>query len=300
MSTDTTGAVAAPLSPIEVMKKAGGSALRGGVAGATAQVANVGALMWMRTIMNYQYRYGGDFTTVTKRLYNEGGVPRFYRGLIPALMQAPLSRFGDTASNVGMLALLDSSDSTRNLPIAVKTAAGSTAAALFRVFLMPIDAWKTTKQVEGEAGLKLLIQKVRTHGISKLWHGSVGAMTATWVGNFPWFFMHNLLSSKLPQLEIQNGKTVRNAFIGFCSSVVSDTISNSLRVVKTTRQTSVEPVTYMQAAKNVVAKDGYVGLFGRGLKTRIVTNGLQGAVFSVAWKSIQGFLDKRAEVKSSE
>jgi Mitochondrial carrier protein len=293
----TTGGT--PLTPAQVVQKAAGSALRGGIAGATAQVANVGALMWMRTIMNYQYRYGGSLTDTAKKLYAEGGVPRFYRGLIPALMQAPLSRFGDTAANVGILALLDSYDELKSLPVGVKTILASASAASFRVVLMPIDAWKTTKQVEGKAGLTLLIQKVKLHGVSKLWHGSLGAMSATFVGHYPWFFTHNLLSKNMPQFEFQNGKYVRNAFIGFCCSVVSDTISNSLRVVKTTKQTSVEPVSYMQAAKLVIDKDGYVGLFGRGLKTRIITNGAQGALFSVAWKAIQNYLDTRAANKSA-
>merc|ERR1711948_130382 len=76
----------------------------------------------------------------------------------------------------------------------------------------------------------------------------------------------------------------RNAVIGFTSSVVSDCVSNSLRVLKTYRQTSETPVSYMQAAKNVIEQDGYAGLFGRGLKTRILTNGAQATMFSVLWK----------------
>lgn len=36
-----------------------------------------------------------------RHLYKEGGVVRFYRGLGPALLQGPLSRFGDTAANAG-------------------------------------------------------------------------------------------------------------------------------------------------------------------------------------------------------
>ena len=74
------------------------------------------------------------------------GVRRFYRGLGPALFQGPLSRFGDTASNAGMLALWDSFDGTKNLPSAAKTVSASAAAAGFRVFLMPIDACKTILQ----------------------------------------------------------------------------------------------------------------------------------------------------------
>lgn len=65
----------------------------------------------------------------------------------------------------------------------------------------------------------------------------------------------------------------RNAVIGFTSSVVSDTCSNSLRVIKTTKQTSKDPISYTQAIKLVTEKDGLAGLFGRGLKTRIIANG---------------------------
>lgn len=48
-----------------------------------------------------QYRYGTTTTEALRHLYREGGVVRFYRGLGPALLQGPLSRFGDTAANAG-------------------------------------------------------------------------------------------------------------------------------------------------------------------------------------------------------
>jgi hypothetical protein len=73
--------------------------------------------------------------------------PRFYRGLLPALFQGPLSRFGDTAANAGALALLDSYEATVGLPTSVKTLAASFAAGIFRIFLMPVDACKTIMQV---------------------------------------------------------------------------------------------------------------------------------------------------------
>ncbi len=38
-----------------------------------------------------------------------------------AALQLPLSRFGDVAANAFVLALLDSLDSTRDLPIPLKT-----------------------------------------------------------------------------------------------------------------------------------------------------------------------------------
>ena len=77
---------------------------------------------------------------------------------------------------------------------------------------------------------------------------------------------------------------LRQAFIGFVASVISDTVSNSLRVVKTYRQVNATRIGYMGAAQAVIATDGLRGLFGRGLKTRIIANGLQGLMFSVLWK----------------
>merc|ERR1711908_259513 len=143
-------------------------ALSGGLSGMAAQAIDVLTLMWMRTIMNYQYRYGGDLVPTVKKLYAEGGVPRFYRGLAPALFQAPVSRFGDTAANDGALAALEHT----SLPTAAKTMCASAAAASFRVVLMPVDAWKTTKQVEGKEGLKKLIEKSKKQLGSVITHGS--------------------------------------------------------------------------------------------------------------------------------
>lgn len=222
-----------------------------------------------------------------KKLYAEGGVPRFYRGLAPALIQAPMARFGDTAANDGALAALEHTE----LPTAVKTMVASASAASFRLVLMPVDAWKTTKQVEGQEGLKKLLEKSKKHPTA-LWQGGLATMSATWVGHYPWFYTNNQLRESLPQFEFAYGKYVRNAVIGFCSAAVSDTCSNSLRVLKTTKQTSLVQVSYVDAAKDIIAKDGLVGLFGRGLKTRILTNGVQGALFTIGWRAFSEMFAK--------
>jgi hypothetical protein len=78
-------------------------------------------------------------------LYADGGIPRFYRGVLPAMIQGPMSRFGDTAANTGILTLMDSLPATQNLNVGFKTVAASAAAALFRIFLMPVDTVKVSK-----------------------------------------------------------------------------------------------------------------------------------------------------------
>ena len=64
----------------------------------------------------------------------------------------------------------------------------------------------------------------------------------------------------------------RNATIGFCSSCISDICSNSLRVIKTYRQTSKEKVSYLVVIRDIRSKEGLKGLFGRGLTTRIIAH----------------------------
>eukprot|EP00122_Pirum_gemmata_P011133 Pgem_evm1s10307 len=203
--------------------------------------------------------------------------------------------FFEKIANAGMLALLDSYGSTKDLPIAVKTASASAAAALWRINLTPIDTCKTIMQVEGREGLAILGKKFRAKGPSVFYHGALAASTATFVGHLPWFYTHNQLSALIPKPDANDTikKLGRNAFIGFCSSAVSDTISNSIRVVKTTKQTNSVPITYMGAVQQVIKADGLSGLFFRGLKTKILANGMQGMLFSVLWKSIEEKLNER-------
>jgi|EP01047_Picozoa_sp_COSAG01_P018592 hypothetical protein len=77
----------------EVLAKAGKRALGGGLPGAAAMVVQVGGLMWLRTTMNYQYRHGTSTLEAMRYLYKNGGIPRFYQGAGPALIQGPLARF---------------------------------------------------------------------------------------------------------------------------------------------------------------------------------------------------------------
>ena len=268
----------------DIAQKSFKRALGGGMAGAMAMVVQVTTLMWMRTTMNYQYRYGTSTTEAFRTLWAEGGVPRFYRGILPALAQGPLSRFGDTAANIGALTLLDHYPQTKDLPVAGKTVFASAAAASWRICLTPLDTVKTMLQVEGKDGLKKLVAKARTGGPLVYYHGALGASAATFAGHYPWFATYNTLDAKIPVPAELSYRLMRNASLGFCASVVSDTVSNSLRVLKTYRQTSTVNVSYSEAAREIIKSDGVAGLFGRGLKTRIMANGMQGMMFSVMWK----------------
>ncbi len=259
--------------------------------------------------MNYQYRYGGTLSSSLSTLYNEGGVGRLYQGLPFALIQGPLTRFGDTAANIGILALIDSIPELDGMPLPLKTACGSICAGLWRIVLMPVDTSKTVLQVEGKEGLGTLVENVKENGIAPLYRGAVASAGATAVGHFPWFLTYNFLNDALPVVQaaatggVDDGtgavatnlilmKLARSAFLGLSASCVSDVCSNSLRVLKTTKQTAGlkedgEEYSYRDTVSMILEKDGWVGLFGRGLQTRLLTNAIQGAVFSVLWRYFQ-------------
>jgi len=286
--SDSKDAPKAPPTFSEIMNKSAKSAIRGGTAGAVAMGANVAALMWMRTTVNYQYRNGGTFFGALRHLYSDGGIPRFYRGVLPALVQGPMSRFGDTAANTGILTLLDNVESTKELPVAVKTVAASAAAAGWRIFLMPVDTVKTTMQVTGK--FSAVTDKVKKAGPKALYNGAIAAASATFVGHYPWFFTYNFMSATIPKQDDQLSELGRRAIIGFCSSAVSDTCSNSIRVCKVYKQSYPEQIAYPQVVKNVIQESGVTGLMFRGLETKILANGMQGILFSILWKHFEEVL----------
>ena len=83
----------------QVLSPAISKAMSSSVSAAKSSVIQVTLLMWTRTAMNYQYRFGGSFQESLKALFAEGGVGRLYSGLPFALIQVPSSRFCDVLSN---------------------------------------------------------------------------------------------------------------------------------------------------------------------------------------------------------
>jgi len=259
-------------------------AVRSGSAGFVAGTAQVLAFMWLRTIMNYQYKFGGTFHEVLMKLYKEGGIQRLYQGLFPwAIFQAPLSRFGDVAANDLVLSLMGAL--VPSMPLSVTTFMGSMAGAAWRIVITPVDTCKSILQTDGKEGWERLRLKVAKANVLVLWAGWEANYVANVVGNYPWFATMNFLQKYVPIPKTELKKLIRSAVLGAIAASVSDVVANSIRVVKTKKQTSDDPdCGYLTAAQQVIAKDGIAGLFFRGLGTRVFTNVMQGAFFTVLWK----------------
>jgi len=258
--------------------------LRSGAAGALAGVLQVLALMWLRTVMNVQYAKGGSFYTRLCELWQEGGLVRLYRGVSFALIQNPLSRFGDAAANTGVIAMLEAVWPERKKVFF--TGISSFVAALWRFFITPIDVLKTVLQVDGFAGLASLRKKYKHQGLQIFWSGGLAIIFVNWFGTYSWFLTYNLLQDSIPNFEesMIGFNFPRQALIGICSSIVSDSATNSIRVLKTVKQVSLKS-GYFSGAHEIIETDGLQSVLFRGLETRLLSNALQGAFFSVAWRA---------------
>ena len=241
-----------------ILTKAAKKGIGGGLPGAAAGVIQVLTLMWIRTVINYQYRYGTTFHQAVKTLLNQGGIRRFYRGVGFALIQNPLAKFGSTAANDGMEVLLSHFRMTQSWGPGRRTIISSIVVAVWRMILMPIDTCKTVLQVDSTEGFRDLIRKVRMGKIQVLYEGAIANALASALSYYPWFYMYNILSKSQALENAVRWPLMRNAVIGFLASVVSDTATNFIRVIKTTKQTVARKhnVGYGEAISMILAADG--------------------------------------------
>jgi len=267
------------------------AAKSGGIPGAAAMALQILLFCWLRTISHYQQVKGGTLLAAARVLWQQGvdsdmlfPVLRFYQGVLPALIQGPLCRAGDTAANEGVLVLL--SPLRRRLPLYAITAVGTLAACCWRAALTPLDTVKLVLEVDGfSTGLALLRNRLRHHGLLSFYAGWLGVAVTAAVSHWPWFCVNNLLQARLAPAVGRRAQLLRSALIGFFATLCSDVAANPMRVLKTTVQTSDAPMSYAQAVASISAAEGALALLTRGLAAKICANALQGVVFSVLWKA---------------
>lgn len=280
------------------VRKVQSAAFTGGLYGAAAGSLQVISLMWLRTIVNYQYRYGVSLSDACKELYQQGGVCRFYRGVSYALIQNPLSKFGSVASNEASRALLG-----RAAPVWASLLS-TVLSVLWKVLLMPLETVKTILQVDGSVGLEHLLARLRRWEVAVLFEGTAAAMLSTFASHGPWYLVHNTLdhSIPLPAKDNVKGTVLRSAAIGLTATAVSDMIANSLRVVKTVKQAigvTGKGHTYREIVLQIYTAGGAKALFGRGLAARMLANSAQAVLFIVVWKILPIYVDRWKNRKSS-
>lgn len=227
----------------------------------------------------------------------EGGLRRLYRGLTFALIQAPITRFVSTAANDSVQIFLECFKQTQFWGPERTTIFASLIVGLARIMLMPIDTIKTVLQVDSMDGFRSLMRRIKMGKIMVLYEGAAAVAIMGVVGHYPWFVTYNLLRNKIWLEEKISSPLLRNACIGFMASIMSDTATNVFRILKTTKQVtgSKNSSSYLDIIRKILATDGWRGLFGRGLRTRLACNALQSILFTVCWRGFAAWMEQRKE-----
>jgi len=279
----------------------------------------------LRTIMNYQYRYGTTMSQAAVTLYQDGGYARYYSGLGAALVQGPVSRFGDTAADVGALAFLNSNPTTRDFPSLVKTAfaavgectlssyhSGSHLHTLCSRSSLPysVNAYRNTKDniadpgargisPPAEPGAQIRNKFALVWGTRHSWGDARRILPLVRDPRLPKFapptpanLSPKALSAGLHRLCVVCCFRHGVQFVeGREDLSTSECNENFVWCVFLLSPRSIfvgimgiHPFRVGAAVREVTRVDGVRGLLGRGLKARILANGLQGLMFSVLWK----------------
>ena len=88
--------------------------------------------------------------------------------------------------------------------------------------------------------------------------GAAANAVSAIASHYPWFYTFRILSNNQFLQNVIGSNHLRNALIGFISSVVSDTFANSIRVVKTAKQAiaSKQSASYGDVIAMILAVDG--------------------------------------------
>ena len=257
--------------------KSSTKAFKTGFAGGAIQVTS---LLWLRTANNYQYKHGTSLSETIKTLYKEGGVLRFYRGYFPSLFLGSSIKFGEINAYYY--------SKQCNFNEMEKLMFISSISSLLKLAFVPIDTLDIFLQVEGKKGIQTLKNKVNSQGVRVLYYGLTPWITSNFISTFSWYNTHNYLDNKFKNYGKEGVEfNIKNGLIGLSASIVSDTITNPLRILKIYKQSNTNQVSYTETYKNIIETCGASELFLRGLKTRLMIHGLQNVFFTIVWKNLE-------------
>ena len=257
------------------LKHSSNKALKTGVSGACLQVTS---LLWIRTVNNYQYRYGTNLINTFKILYKEGGILRFYKGYIPSLFVASSCKFADLNSYYYT--------KDNNFNEIEKLLCISSVSSITRFTVLPIDTLDVFLQVEGNKGVNTLYNKTKEHGIKVLYYGASPWLLNNFIGTFSWFGVHNFLNTKYKN-DFNNYFNIKHGIIGLTASITTDILTNPLRILKIYKQSNEQNISYKTTINTIIKEKGISELVLRGLKTRLLIHGIQSVIFNVLWKNLE-------------
>lgn len=216
-------------------------------------------LFWIKPIIKNQHVYGGSMTHTFKSLLNSKDRFRLYRGYIPYVLK---SSIGKTSDIVIYKSLCNTENDFSPMIAGVLS-------STVKVSIMPLDTISNIYQVHGKNGYKYIN--------GNLYRGTFAYGAIQGINSSCWLFSY----SQLKTHSLFKNENLNHIYCGFFSSLITDIIVNPFRVIKTNKQVNSNNISYIDIVKSLQ------GSFYRGLKTRLLLNGINGSLFVLFWKNLE-------------
>jgi len=223
------------------------------------------ALFWIKPIIKSQYVYGGSLYQSFQFLKNEGGIPRFYRGFLPAVLKSGIGRTSDITIYTKMNKMYGNDKYFSSLM-------SGTLSAIVKIAILPLDTLSNIYQVHGKDGYK--------HAKGNLYRGALAYGAIHSISSSSWLLSY----SHMKDIKVFENDNFNYMLTGFTCSAITDTIVNPLRVIKTNKQAFANEKSYFAIVQDMM-KDG-LGLY-RGYRTRLTYNAINGALFVLFWQNLE-------------
>ena len=245
------------------------SGIQGGIAGGI----QLSSLYWLRTIIKYQYVYPQNLNTTYRFLLQDKDNLRLFRGFIPNFSKVFLGKVGE-ASLIKHFQPQDKSD------ILYNTFVTSGIITLWKTLMMPLDTIGNCYQVNGKKAKDIMKNRLFKQGPLTLWSGTIVYLNISFINYSIWIYTYHNMNVALPKKLNQD---LRNGIIGLSATFFSDIIINPLRVLKTNIQSHSEKKNYRQLYNSIFRNSND---YFRVLKTKMLFNCLNGALYVILWKRL--------------
>jgi hypothetical protein len=243
----------------------------------TATTIQGGALFWIKPLIKSQYVYGGTLKDSFRFLKNDGGLLRFYRGFLPAILKSGIGRTSDITIYTEISKKYNNNNYFSSL-------LSGSLSAVVKIAILPLDTLSNVYQVHGADGYK--------HINGNLYRGALAYGAIQCISSSSWLLSY----SKIKDLDLFENKNMNYLFTGFTCSLITDTIVNPIRVIKTNKQAFSTERSYLDIITNMI-KDKEGSGFYRGYKTRLAYNAINGSLFVLLWQNLEMIASKGNKTK---
>ena len=235
------------------------------------------ALFWIKPIIKSQYVYGGTLKESYLFLKKDGGFFRFYRGFLPAVLKSGIGRTSDITIYTHVTKKYNNNKYFSSL-------LSGSLSALVKIAILPLDTLSNVYQVHGKDGYK--------HVRGNLYRGALAYGAIHCISGSSWLLSY----SHIKNWNLFENKNINYLFTGFTCSLITDTIINPLRVIKTHKQAFSTNQSYFQIIKKMIGGNSNSGFY-RGYRTRLTYNAINGSLFVLLWQNLEMIACKRNQTE---